>query len=169
MASHLVKKNPWDNRICGRQNCRLCSPDQTRSSKCRQRSVLYKNTCLRSKSKGREVVYIGETGLSGKEICDQHYDDIKYRPDKSHMLTHLTQEHKEENIEDPKFKFEVLSQIRTAFRRQISEAVDIRLRTTKGEGTLLNNKQEFSRCVIPELEVSSRDKMKSVEIATTEI
>ena len=56
---------------------------------------------------------------------------------------------------------------KSAFTRQIAEAIEIRLRTRRGD-FLLNNKQEFLRCVLPELETTMADKIvgkqKALEI-----
>ena len=45
------------------------------------------------------------------------------------------------------FKFEVISQHRSAFNRQISEAIDIK----NSEYPLMNNKDQYNHCIIPEI------------------
>ena len=67
--------------------------------------------------------------------------------------------------EDVKFQFRVLKKIKYPFQRQISEAISIRLRTKPEDVTLLNNKQEFSRCVLPEIEVTMKDKIVSQNLS----
>ena len=116
-------------------------------------------------SEGKSVLYIGESGLSGFERCNQHYNDAKNKPEKSHINIHRKEDHQDMDPGDVKFKFKILRRMKTPFQRQISEAIAIRLRTRKGKETLLNNKQEFSRCVLPELEVTMKDKIISNNIS----
>ena len=128
--------------------------------------MLYENTCTTCAEQGKKVVYVGETGLSGFERQSQHQDDARLlkRHEKSHMRSHCKDDHPESNFEDIKFKFKVIRKIPSPFQRQIAEAINIRLRTRKGGEFLMNNKQEFSRCVLPELEVSMQDRIMSREI-----
>ena len=67
--------------------------------------------------------------------------------------------------DEVRFNFKIIRKIHTAFLRQISEAVVIRMKTIKGEDTLLNNKLEFSRCVLPELEIMMKDKIVLKKLA----
>ena len=114
---------------------------------------------------GKPTCYIGETGKSIFERGKQHLADAlsKKRRDKSHIAVHIRDEHNGDPTK-ANFQFKVLRKFKTAFSRQIAEAVEIRIRTRKGEH-LLNNKQEFSRCVLPELEVTMADKLVSKKVA----
>ena len=127
--------------------------------------MIYQNKCLTCEADGKQVLYIGETGLSGQERCRQHHDDIKNKPDKSHMKVHMDQDHPDLEPSEIRFKFKVIRGISSPFLRQISEAIAIRLGTMDGEQTLLNNKLEFSRCVLPELETVMKDRIVSRKIA----
>ena len=51
-----------------------------------------------------------------------------------------------------KFKFRVLRAYRSAMERQIAETVKIKL-SSKAGVEILNNRAEYNRCLLPELEV----------------
>ena len=140
LTSLLVTKNPWSDLKCGRTSCHLC-PNSDSDSRCRRRSILYENRCLTCQENGKTVLYIGESGKSAFERADEHHKDVRYKPQKSHIKSHIDEEHGGD-LEQAKFGFKVLRTYKTAFQRQISEAVTIRLLTLHGKN-LLNNKQEL--------------------------
>ena len=65
------------------------------------------------------MVYIGESGLTGYERCNQHYYDLLKKPDTSHMSIHLRDEHPELRAHEANFEFKVIDKIPRAFQRQI--------------------------------------------------
>ena len=66
------------------------------------------------------------------------------------MLKHVALHHKGRRPEEIVFKMRIRSQHKTAFERQITEAVLIR----KYAGPyLMNSKKEYNRCYIPQIEV----------------
>ena len=75
------------------------------------------------------------------------------------MKLYCIEEHPELRVEGVDFRFKILKRFKSPFQRQIAEAIIIGVRTRKGEETLLNSKQEFSMCVLPELEVMMQDKI----------
>ena len=164
LANTLVQKNPWGHEGCGRPECRLCAVSESNSF-CRTRSVVYENRCMDCLENGLDVLYVGETGLSGVERQRQHLDDARLRPDKSHIKKHCDEYHPDLDHKEVRFNFKVIKKIPSPFQRQISEAINIRLRTRKGKEILLNNKQEFSRCVLPELEVCMQDRIVAKEFS----
>ena len=64
------------------------------------------------------------------------------------MLKHVALFHKDEHPNDVNFCMQIISQHRTAFERQITEAVLIRKNAGKW---LMNSKKEYNRCYIPEI------------------
>ena len=92
----------------------------------------------------------------------EHVDDCDKDLEGSHAASHLKLEHPLEWQESRQkqesawkyFGVEILSTHRTAFRRQHHEAVSISRET----GTVLNNLEEYSRCLIPTLEVKGARK-----------
>lgn len=66
--------------------------------------------------------------------------------------------------EDVKFQFRILKKIKYPFQRHF-RSYFFRLRTKQEDVTLLNNKQEFSRCVLPEIEVTMKDKIVSQNLS----
>ena len=68
------------------------------------------------------------------------------------MAKHNMMEHLEEEVV---FSMKVLKQHRSAFERQVIEAVLIE---TEDDGSLLNSKGGFNRCALPRLQVVIGDK-----------
>ena len=68
------------------------------------------------------------------------------------MAKHNMMEHPEEEVV---FSMKVLKQHRSAFERQVIEAVLIE---TEDDGSLLNSKGGFNRCALPRLQVVIGDK-----------
>ena len=108
---------------------------------------------VKRKFKGEKVekyIYIGETSRSAKERGVEHFKDLEHVRSKSHMLKHVALHHKDRRPEEITFRMRIRSQHKTAFERQISEAVLIR----KFNGPyLMNSKKEYNRCYIPQIEV----------------
>ena len=94
-------------------------------------------------------LYVGETCRSAYERGLEHYNDIKGLNPSSHMLKHLIDKHEYENFEEVDFRMEVLSFSRTAYERQIMEAVEIQHH--RESHFLLNSRAEFNRSAIPRL------------------
>ena len=97
----------------------------------------------------RQYLYVGETCRSAYERGFEHINDIKQLKPSSHMLKHLIDKHENENFDDIEFMMEFLSFSRTAYERQIMEAVQIQLH--REDHNLLNSRAEFNRSAIPRL------------------
>ena len=67
----LVQHNPWKGQDCGRVNGHVCEPGPSKNN-CKQRSVVYHNTCELCKSSGRKTLYIGEIARSLMERYNEH-------------------------------------------------------------------------------------------------
>ena len=74
------------------------------------------------------------------------------------MLNHAVSVHPEMHPNEVEFGMSVMSHHKTAFERQLKEAIEIR----RGQGSkLLNSKLEYNRCYIPKITVKIYEKEKS--------
>ena len=71
----------------------------------------------------------------------------------SHMFKHKLMEHPDEAVN---FRMKILKKHKSAFERQVTEAVLIEM---EDNGLLLNSKGGFNRCVLPRLQVVMGDKL----------
>ena len=91
-------------------------------------------------------VYVGETARSLYERGMEHQKAYRDKKEDSHMYKHHVVHHGGQG--ETKFHLRPIKFHRTALNRQLSEAVRIgRL----GEGTVLNSKSEYNRCMIARL------------------
>ena len=176
----LHKSNPWENTDCGRENCLSCESsikdERNKFKNCTRRSVVYKTWCQTCRNENKEKIvmetginkrkweellekedylYIGETSRSINERSGEHMKDLEYLRERSHMLKHAASKHPEIHPHKVEFRICTLSQHKTAFERQLTEAVLIR----KHSGTkLMNSKQEYTRCYIPKISVKIGEK-----------
>ena len=94
-------------------------------------------------------MYLGETGRTGYERAKEHVGDWKSRKEDTHMHEHGEKEHGDTEG-GPHFGMKILKAHRSALERQIHEAVII---SNSWQREILNNKQEYNRCIIPRLAV----------------
>ena len=76
-------------------------------------------------------------------------EDAKKNAPKSHMAKHRDDKHPEVEDASKLFKVKVIANSNSALERQIKEAVLIQAHG----GGLLNDKEEYNRCLIPQLAV----------------
>ena len=67
--------------------------------------------------------YIGETSRSVFERGCEHYDDLYYGRTRSHMLKHCVLKHPNMDPLSIDFRIKIVSSHKSAFERQIKEAV----------------------------------------------
>ena len=160
----LHKSNPWEGQLCGRGGCLVCAQGGEGGGQCSKRNILYKTTCLACKEKGKDVNYYGESARTAYERGKEHHNDYQALSDDSHMAKHHVIEHpdKEGKL---KFAMKVLKCYRTAFARQVHEAVVIQLNEKNG---IMNSKGEFNRCKLPRLSVMMGRKEILEKIETQE-
>ena len=159
LQDQLTSSDPWGGEKCQRRKCKICDQDEMEGKpKCKTRSVVYSNTCLTCKNDGKKVQYIGETGRSGMERQRNHHQDYRGKDGetKSHMLIHELDAH--EGKPDVKWYFKIERRYKSAFLRQLGECILIRCRQQK-EAQIVNRKEEYSRSVLPQLEVSIGGRM----------
>ena len=93
-------------------------------------------------------VYIGETSRSAFERGYEHLDDIQQLKPNSHLLLHLLDKHEGEMFNEVDLRMEVLAYPRTAYERQILEAVLIQQNKHQ---EIMNSRSEYNRSAIPRL------------------
>ena len=73
-----------------------------------------------------DYIYIGETSRSANERGGEHCKDMEHYRVRSHMLKHAVSIHPNNHPNEIEFRMKIISQHRTAFQRQLTEAVLIR-------------------------------------------
>ena len=96
---------------------------------------------------GKEAVYYGETSRTAYERGLEHGNDHATKKEESHMYLHEISEHRD-STEKVEFSMEVIKMNKSAFERQIYEAVIIQMNEGKN---LLNARGEYNRCKLPRL------------------
>ena len=115
---------------------------------------MYSNTCVKCEEGGVKSQYFGGSSTSLYERAGQHlYDAVKSKT-RSHIHQHMTKVHPEISIEEyhALSRFEVVQGHTTAFRRQLHEVV----RMKKAPCIILNLKDEYTRCCIPDVQEMAR-------------
>ena len=82
-------------------------------------------------------------------------DDIRQLKPSSHLLKHLLDQHEEEEFDTVDLRMEDMMFARSAYERQIMEAVQIQQHR---HHYLLNSRAEFNRSAIPRLGLKFCDK-----------
>ena len=177
----LHKSNPWEDTDCSREMCLTCNTstrsEKLPFKNCKKRSIVYETWCemcgkyekeiddneneLNSdKKRAREngvvnessrFIYIGETARSAFERGEEHQKDLEHYRPKSHLLKHALIHHPEIEPNELKYGMKILSSHKTAFERQIREAVLIECNAGQ---FIMNSKVEYTRCSIPRIEVT---------------
>ena len=81
---------------------------------------------------------------------------LKSLDERSHLLKHLIEKHPDLTIEEFRFGMRVRESFRSAFERQVGEAVSIKKEQERGI-TLMNSKSEFNRCIIPRITIDDEN------------
>ena len=92
---------------------------------------------------GQSTVYCGESKMTPRERGDNHQDGYAKNLASSHMFKHFMDKHKQE--ERPSFKMVTVKFFRSAFIRQLAEAVRLRRRTQQPNTIIMNSRGEYSR------------------------
>ena len=86
------------------------------------------------------------------------------------MESHLQERHPNIRLADPKnreaetnFQFKIHQRYKSAMDRQLAEAICIARNGGMGSETIMNRKDEFGRCLIPELEMKGRNTQVSAK------
>ena len=185
----LTGKDPWKGKDCGRENCFICATKlltgKNLTSDCTSRNVVYEIKCITcEKAELARIVgktseekessettnnkniptakYIGETSRSGYERGLEHLDKLASLSSQSHMLKHMLDKHEDTDFSEVQWGMSILGKKRSAFERQITEAVTIMKESKKHD--ILNSKAEWSQCSLPRLTSKMGDKdLKEME------
>ena len=139
----LCRVDLWEGQACHRP--------QGQPGKCRDRNLVYQNTCLECEEVGITTRYVGETNRSlGERSWDHQQDAISIKMG-SNIRDHVASAHpaKLSSMLDL-FKMTVIKSCRSALQRQVREATEI---VNDRSDFLLNSKEEYNRCVLPALRV----------------
>ena len=93
--------------------------------------------------------YIGESAHSAHERGAEHLSDLENFRTGSHLLKHIIEHHPDTEPEAVKFNMKVSKFHKSAYERQIHEAVQIEVNSKKNQ--MMNSKSEYSRCALPRL------------------
>ena len=93
--------------------------------------------------------YIGESGRSAFERGFEHLDQLATLSKKSHMLKHMLFQHENEDFSKVQWGMFILEYKKSAFERQISEAVTIE--KVAKSSKILNSRSEWNQCQLPRL------------------
>ena len=171
----LSSKDPWKGQDCGRPNCFICSTKsitgKDRNKDCTKKNVLYEIKCLtcekkehtridqlehldettkdEMKKQANTAKYIGETSRSGYDRGYEHLDKLASLSSSSHMLKHMVDKHDGEDFSKIQWGMFIIKYLRTAFIRQIEEAVLIAKESKHNE--LLNSRSEWNQASLPRL------------------
>ena len=127
-------------------------PKSVMLSKNESKSVNTKKRALEVPiNSGPLFMYIGETSRSAYERGHEHLKDLEFKRGKSHYLRHAVEHHPTVPPESLKFCMKILSCHKSAFERQIREAVMIDINAGPN---LMNSKLEYSRCAIPKMSIN---------------
>ena len=144
----LAGRDPWKGKDCGRENCFLCNTKiltgKDLNRDCTKRNILYEIRCLSCEKQEREKLtdgdkekekdllknmeipkYIGESSRSAYERGYEHLDKLATLSSQSHMLKHQLDKHEHLDMKSVQWGMFILDFKRSAFERQISEAVTI--------------------------------------------
>ena len=172
----LTNKDPWKGKDCQRENCFICSTKQltekNTNKDCTKRNITYEIRCLTCEAieigkveeeagddyeKKEELMknlqiprYIGETSRSGYERGFEHLDMLTTLSSKSVMLRHMLSAHENKDMSEIKWGMFITGYKRSAFDRQVEEAVSIE-REFKNNVNVLNSKSEWQNSALPKL------------------
>ena len=108
---------------------------------CKKNNVHYEAACRKCNENGIVRKYDGETARNIHTRSKEHYDNLKNKSEKSWMLRHVLNEHKEDP-ESVEFDWKIVEKFTKPLERQLSEAISI---SKKDKDENLNSKSEFFR------------------------
>ena len=123
----LTSNNPWAKEPCGRIDCLVCTRGDVKGrGGCKIRNVTYVTRCLACSGRGDDSKYYGESSRTAYERGCEHAKDYQEESEESHMFKHQVLDHPEEETK-PLFEMRIARQHKSAFERQVHEAVLIEM------------------------------------------
>ena len=140
----LTKSDHWASEDCNRPQCIVCTKDEDKTPNCQQTNLTYRTSCKLCEKWGSHQSTWGKPAdLSGRG----------YRS--TQMMQVMTlKELGAERDGWQHFSVKIVKTQQTYFRRQLHEAVTINMET----GVLLNNLDDYSRCLVPAIEIKGAKK-----------
>ena len=125
LKDSLSNSNPWSGQPCMRTDCWACSstPAGEVPTNCHSEGVMYSIECKACSAAEVTTTYIGETSRSLYQRSREHRALLRGKNEDSVLWEHCVEVHGSMLQE---FTVRVLQKHRTAFNRQINEAVLIR-------------------------------------------
>ena len=162
----LTKTDPFGDPKCSKESCLLCKTSKKEKGTCKKKNLVYKISCKICQEQGREGVYWGETSRTGQERGGEHWKSFKNTTgqNQSHMREHIRDKHPEADKPGPAenwFSMEVHKRYSTALERQLGEALCIARAGGMDSENVMNRRDEYNRCMVPELQVEERWKGES--------
>ena len=133
------------------EDCLICTKGGEDSGDCKKRNLTYQTFCLPCKEQGKTSKYVGESARTGHERGLEHWRDYQKEQEDSHMAKHWLADHPGQD--KPQFGMKVVQTHKSAFSRQVHEAILIEMADGQTGDSLLNSKGEFNRCELPRLTV----------------
>ena len=132
-----------------------CKTEDKLRGNCRRPTTVYTSECTICLQRGLNCQYIAESSRSLAERSSEHDSDVLTNKPESHMAYHRDEHHQELTLAEMSANFRIypLRNHSSSFLRQLHEACAISC--FKGS-KILNVKEEYSRCVIPQLSVNLR-------------
>ena len=106
--------------------------------------MLFENNILDNSSKTKLPYYVGESKMTPWERSRNPQSDYRLGLASNHMHKHYMDKHRQEK-KRPEFGMVAVKFFRSAFIRQLLEAVRLRRRTQQLNIEILNSKEEYSR------------------------
>ena len=169
LSQSLVQRDHFVGWPYARE-CGTCKwkPQENGTANCNLHNVVYEGICVTCEAEEEERIqqikgdpeekektrmsseYIGETSNSMYMRSSKHLENYRLLDKESFILKHHIKEHEDLNLGELNIRFELHKKHRTRFRRQISEVV-IKLSRANPNIKDLNNKFEYTRCVLPDI------------------
>ena len=113
--------------------------------------------------------YVGDSGRSGYERGFKHLNQLANLSSKSHMLMlrHMLDRHVGKDFSEIKWGMFITRFKKSAFERQIDEAVTIEAETKRND--ILNSKSEWNPCSLPRLVIRIGDREAEIKAFEKEI
>ena len=153
LSDILCKKDPWEDQPCGRPECFPCGTEG-QEGKFRRETVVYTISCKGCSLDGTSAEYTGESSRTMFCRGREHLEALKGMKDDSPLWKHCLNTH---NGEIQKFEMKLLRCHKSAFERQIHEAVYIQM---GHRDITLNSKSEWNGDRIPRIVLEVKDQVE---------
>ena len=119
-------------------------------------NVVYSITCNTCREEGEESTYWGETARAPYWRGVEHMTAYNKGGEGSHMNRHMMERHPETNLKtaEAMFRMEIYKKFQKSMERQLFEALKIARAGGLESPGIMNAKEEYNCCVVPEVTTS---------------